>query len=268
MRTSWRLRPCWNFRPSSRPRRSTWAASARAYDAQRPLRRLYAAATLPKGQPLKGLKLVVDAGHGAALHTTPAVLARLGAQVIVLNAKPDGRNINLECGSTHLSGLLKAVKKHQADAGLAHDGDADRVLMADEHGAVVDGDRMMGLCALQWLKEKRLPKKTLVATVMSNLGFEKALTAAGITVLRAPVGDRYVLALMKSSGAALGGEQSGHVIFSELHATGDGLLTALQVLGVMKKAASPSQCWLIFFTDVPQILVNVRTSRSAWIWPK
>jgi phosphoglucosamine mutase len=231
---------------------------ARALDA-RGLYEAFAASTLPKGQPLKGLRLVVDAGHGAALHTTPAVLESLGAQVLLLNADPNGRNINLNCGSTHMAGLLKAVKKHKAHAGLAHDGDADRVLMVDELGGLVDGDRMMGLCALNL----KLPKRTIVATVMSNLGFEKALTAQGIRVLRAGVGDRYVLELMKESGAMLGGEQSGHVIFRGLHATGDGLITALQVLGVMKKTGKPLSKLAGFFVDVPQLLVNVKCSRRV-----
>ena len=235
---------------------------ARAYDA-RGRYEAFAASTLPKGKPLKGLKLVVDAGHGAALHTTPAVLSALGAKVILLNADPNGRNINLDCGSTHMVGLLKAVKRHKAHAGLAHDGDADRVLMVDEKGGLVDGDRMMGLCALSLLKERRLPKKTLVATVMSNLGFEKALQATGVKVLRASVGDRYVLELMKKSGAALGGEQSGHVIFRGLHATGDGLITALQVLHAMKKSGKKLSALAGFFTEVPQILINVRTKRRV-----
>jgi phosphoglucosamine mutase len=235
---------------------------AHAYDA-RGSYESFAASTLTKGRPLKGLKLVVDAAHGAALHTTPAVLERLGAKVVVLNAAPDGRNINLDCGSTHMAGLLKAVKRHQAHAGLAHDGDADRVLMVDEKGSLVDGDRMMGLCALYLLKAGKLPKKALVATVMSNLGFERALQGAGINVLRAGVGDRYVLELMKSSGAALGGEQSGHVIFRSLHATGDGLITALQVLGVMKQTGKRLSELAGFFVDVPQILVNVKTSKRV-----
>jgi phosphoglucosamine mutase len=235
---------------------------ARAYDA-RGSYESFAAATLPKGQPLKGLKLVVDAGHGAALHTTPAVLERLGAKVVVLNAAPDGRNINLDCGSTHMAPLVAAVRRHKAHAGLAHDGDADRVLMVDEKGALVDGDRMMGLCALHLMKRGRLAKKTVVATVMSNLGFERALQAQGITVLRAGVGDRYVLELMKSSGAVLGGEQSGHVIFRGLHATGDGLITALQVLGVMKASGKRLSELAGFFTEVPQILVNVKTSKRV-----
>src|SRR5262249_38458953 len=142
----------------------------------------------------------------------------------VLNAAPDGRNINRGCGSTHPEALLKAVKSWKAHAGLSHDGDGDRVLMADEKGGLVDGDRMMALCALNLAAHGKLPKRTLVSTVMSNLGFEKALTERGIKVLRAAVGDRYVLEMMKAQGAALGGEQSGHVIFKKVLPTGDGLI--------------------------------------------
>jgi phosphoglucosamine mutase len=237
---------------------------AHAYDA-RGAYEGFAASTLgpASGRPLHGMKLVVDVGNGAAVHTTPAVLRHLGATVVVMNADPNGRNINLGCGSTDMDGLFKAIKKHKAHAGLAHDGDADRVLMVDENGRLVDGDRMMGLCALHLHAHKRLPKKTLVATVMSNLGFERALQEAGIKVLRANVGDRYVLELMKKSGATLGGEQSGHVIFRGLHATGDGLITALQVLNVMKKTGKKLSALAGFFVDVPQLLVNVKTSRRV-----
>jgi phosphoglucosamine mutase len=237
---------------------------ARAFDARGAYEEFAAATIGPaSSRPLRGMRLVVDAGNGAAVHTTPAVLRHLGATVIVMNDEPNGRNINLGCGSTEMDGLFKAVKRHKAHAGLAHDGDADRVLMVDENGRLVDGDRMMGLCALYLNARKRLPKKTLVATVMSNLGFERALQAAGIKVLRASVGDRYVLELMKKSGAALGGEQSGHVIFRGLHATGDGLITALQVLNVMKKSGKKLSALAGFFVDVPQLLVNVRTPRRV-----
>ena len=219
--------------------------------------------TLQKGVNLKGMKLVVDCGHGASGVSTPEVLRRLGATVHVLHNEPDGRNINRASGSTHPQALLKAVKRLRAHAGLAHDGDADRVLMADEKGSLVDGDRMMGLCALHMAAHGALPRRLLVATVMSNLGFEKALAARGITVLRAAVGDRYVLAMMKERGAILGGEQSGHVIFKRLLPTGDGLVTALQVLSVMKKERKALSALAGFFTEVPQILVNVVVAGRA-----
>jgi phosphoglucosamine mutase len=225
--------------------------------------RRFAVSGFPKGLNLKGLRVVVDCGHGATVVSTPEVLRHLGARVLVLNAAPDGHNINRGCGSTHPEGLLKAVRQWKAHAGLSHDGDGDRVLMADEKGALVDGDRMMALCALNLAAHGKLPKRTVVATVMSNLGFEKALSERGIKVLRASVGDRYVLELMKAEGAALGGEQSGHLIFKKLLPTGDGLITALQVLAAMKKARQPLSKLAHFYEDVPQLLLNVKCSRRA-----
>ncbi|HTB21486.1 MAG TPA: phosphoglucosamine mutase [bacterium] len=225
--------------------------------------RHFVLSTVPKGMTLKGMKLVVDCGHGASGVSTPEVLRRLGATVHVLHNEPDGRNINRASGSTHPQALLKAVRRLRAHAGLAHDGDADRVLMADEKGRLVDGDRMMGLCALHMAAHGGLPRRLLVATVMSNLGFEKALGVRGITVLRAAVGDRYVLAMMKERGAVLGGEQSGHVIFSRLLPTGDGLVTALQVLSVMRRERKSLSELAGFFTEVPQLLVNVKVAGRA-----
>ncbi len=225
--------------------------------------RAFCRGTLPKGFSLKGMRLVVDCGHGASGVSTPAVLRDLGATVHVLHDAPDGRNINRGGGSTHPGPMLKAVRRLRAHAGLAHDGDADRVLMADESGRLVDGDRMMGLCALHLAAHGSLPKRLLVATVMSNLGFEQALERRGITVLRAPVGDRYVLAMMKERGAALGGEQSGHVIFRRLLPTGDGLVTALQVLSVMRRERKALGALAGFFEEVPQVLVNVPVARRA-----
>jgi phosphoglucosamine mutase len=225
--------------------------------------RAFAVRSFPKDLKLRGLRLVVDCGHGATVVSTPEVLRRLGARVRVINASPDGHNINRFCGSTHPEALLKAVKAWKAHAGLAHDGDGDRVLMADEKGRLVDGDRMMALCALNLALHGKLPKRTVVATVMSNLGFERALAARGIKVLRAAVGDRYVLELMKEKGVYLGGEQSGHLIFRRQLPTGDGLLTALQVLAAMKKAGRPLSQLANFYEDVPQCLVNVTCSRRA-----
>lgn len=225
--------------------------------------RHFALGTVPKGFSLKGMKLVVDCGHGASGVSSPQVLRALGASVHVLHNEPDGRNINRGGGSTHPLAMLKAVRRLRAHAGLAHDGDADRVLMADEKGRLVDGDRMMGLCALHMASHGSLPRRLVVATVMSNLGFEQALAARGVTVLRAPVGDRYVLALMKERGAVLGGEQSGHVIFRRLLPTGDGLVTALQVLAVMRRERKSLGELASFFTEVPQLLLNVKVSRRV-----
>ena len=225
--------------------------------------RRFAVHSFPKGLTLKGMRVVVDCGHGATVVSTPEVLRRLGARVLVLGASPDGHNINRGCGSTHPEAMLKAVRTHKAHAGITHDGDGDRVLMADEKGRLVDGDRMMAVCALGLAAHGKLPKRMLVATVMSNLGFEQALTQRGIKVLRAPVGDRYVLEMMKAQGAVLGGEQSGHVIFKKLLPTGDGLVTALQVLGAMRKAGQPLSKLAHFYEDVPQLLVNVKVARRA-----
>lgn len=225
--------------------------------------RRFAVSSFPRGLSLKGLRLVVDCGHGATVVSTPEVLRSLGARVLVLNAAPDGHNINRGCGSTHPEGLLRTVKRWKAHAGITHDGDGDRVLMADEKGALVDGDRMLAVCALGLAAHGKLPKRTVVATVMSNLGFEKALTERGIKVLRSGVGDRYVLELMKAQGAALGGEQSGHLIFKKLLPTGDGLVTALQVLAAIKKAKQPLSKLAHFYQDVPQVLLNVKVSRRA-----
>ena len=222
-----------------------------------------ALASVPENVSLKNLHIVVDCGHGATYLTTPEVLRRLGARVTVLHDMPDGRNINEKCGSTYPRAMQEAVVRLGADIGLAHDGDGDRVILADERGNLVDGDRILGLCALHMKAKKELSKSTVVATVMSNLGFETALNDSGITVLRTAVGDRYVLAEMKKKGLVLGGEQSGHVIFLRHHSTGDGLITALQALRVMKESGKLLTELAGFMTEVPQILVNVRVSKRA-----
>lgn len=217
--------------------------------------------SVPEKLSLKNMHVVVDCGHGATYLTTPEVLRRLGARVTVLHDLPDGRNINDGCGSTDPRAMQEAVVRLGADVGLAHDGDGDRVILADEKGRLVDGDRVIGLCAIHFKAHKELAKNTLVATVMSNLGFERALKEQGIKVLRTAVGDRYVLAEMKRKNLDLGGEQSGHVIFRRHHSTGDGLITALQVLRVMKESGKLLAELSGFMTETPQVLVNVKLAR-------
>jgi phosphoglucosamine mutase len=212
-----------------------------------------------------GLKIVVDCANGAAYRVAPEVLRRLGADVIVMNDKPNGININLECGSTHLEGLQKAVRHYQADLGIAHDGDADRCLVVDEQGNIVDGDQIMVICALNLLRAKKLQHGTLVATVMSNIGLHRAIKEAGGKVKVTPVGDRYVLEEMMQHGYVLGGEQSGHIIFSEYNTTGDGVVTALQLVNAVNKAGKTLSELAALMTRYPQILVNVRVkSKQGW----
>lgn len=212
-----------------------------------------------------GLKIVVDCANGAAYEVAPVVLRRLGAEVVVINAAPNGVNINRECGSTHLTGLQQAVVEHKAHLGIGHDGDADRCLAVDETGAMVDGDQIMLICALERIKEDRLPDKTLVATVMSNLGLHQAVKRAGGKVAVTPVGDRYVLEEMLKCGYGLGGEQSGHIIFSEFSTTGDGVLTAVQLVAAMAGNGGKMSELAAKMTRFPQILVNIRVkSKAGW----
>jgi phosphoglucosamine mutase len=221
----------------------------------------FAKNSLPKGLEFRGLRVVVDCANGAAYRVSPAVLRELGAEVVLLNAEPDGLNINHGCGSLHPEGLRRAVLKHRAHVGFAHDGDADRVIFVDETGALVDGDQVLALCALDLQAEGRLRERTVVATVMSNLGLELCLKEAGITLRRTAVGDRYVLEEMVKGGYVLGGEQSGHIIFLEHNTTGDGIVTALQVLGVMQRTGKPLSALAGCMVKLPQTLVNVRVRR-------
>ena len=206
------------------------------------------------GRPLK---VVLDCAHGAASVAGPKALRDAGVDVVAICAEPDGLNINDGCGSTHLDVLQKAVVEQGADVGFALDGDADRCLAVDASGEVVDGDQILAILALSLREQGRLADDTVVATVMSNLGFVQALTAAGVTVRQTAVGDRYVLEDMKSGGYVLGGEQSGHVIMSEHATTGDGLLTALQVLHRMVATGSSLAALAGVMTRLPQVLVNV-----------
>ena len=218
-------------------------------------------ATLPPAPvagPLAGLRVVVDCANGAAYRTAPELLRRAGADVIAIGAEPDGENINDGCGSTQLAPLQAAVVRHGADAGVAHDGDADRCLAVDASGQVVDGDQIMAVLALGLKAGGRLAADTVVATVMSNLGFREAMREAGITVIETTVGDRYVLEAMRAGAYTLGGEQSGHIIMLEHATTGDGLLTALHLLAAVARARVPLAELAQVMTRYPQVLVNVR----------
>ena len=212
-----------------------------------------------------GLKIVLDCANGAAYEVAPAVFRRLGANVVVINAEPNGVNINRECGSTHLSGLQKAVVAHKADLGIGHDGDADRCLAVDENGAIVDGDQIMVICTLDLIKQGKLPDNTLVATVMSNIGLHQAVKRAGGKVVVTPVGDRYVLEAMLNYCYCLGGEQSGHIIFSEHSTTGDGVLTAVQLVSAVAGTGKKLSELASVMTRFPQLLVNIRVkSKAGW----
>jgi len=215
----------------------------------------------PKAMSLEGLKIVVDCAHGAGHRIGPLVLEELGAEVIPMGNNPDGMNINLKCGAMHPEIVAAAVRKHRAHAGIALDGDADRVIFSDEKGKVMDGDHLMAICAIDMKARKQLRKNTVVATVMSNMGFEIAMKEAGIKLIRTQVGDRYILEHMLNKGYNLGGEQSGHLIFLDHTTTGDGILSALQVLAVMKKKGRPLSELAAVMTTLPQVLVNVTVEK-------
>ncbi|KPM51284.1 phosphoglucosamine mutase [Frankia sp. CcI49] len=216
-------------------------------------------ASLPAGPgSLQGLKVVVDCAQGAASDLAPRVLRAAGADVIALHADGDGLRINDRSGATHLDSLRDAVRLHGADVGIAHDGDADRCLAVDALGEIVDGDQILAICAVALAERGELGNGTVVVTIMSNLGFHHAMREAGINVVTTPVGDRYVLEAMRSGSYSLGGEQSGHVVFLRHAGTGDGLLTALQVLGRMAEKGQPLDELAKVMTRLPQVLVNVR----------
>ena len=208
-------------------------------------------------RPLDGIKVVLDCAHGAAYEAGPRALRAAGAEVVAIGVEPDGLNINDDCGSTHLGSLQAAVVEHGADVGFALDGDADRCLAVDHEGNTVDGDQILAILALGMAESGHLAKNTVVATVMSNLGFVQAMRAAGVGVRQTKVGDRYVLEAMRVSGYSLGGEQSGHVIMSEYATTGDGILTALHVLERMAATGQSLQSLASVVTRLPQVLVNV-----------
>lgn len=213
--------------------------------------------TFPRELTLEGMTLVADCANGAAYKVVPQVLEELGAKVIALNVEPDGKNINHKCGALHPEGLAKAVLKHGAQMGIAVDGDADRLIVVDEKGQVVDGDAIMAICATELLRQQKLAKKTVVATVMSNVGLERAVQRAGGKVVRTKVGDRYVVESMRQNGYSFGGEQSGHLVFLDHATTGDGTLAALQVLQVLCTQGKPLSELARIFEPVPQTLLNV-----------
>ena len=218
----------------------------------------FAKSSFPKGLTLEGVKIVLDCGHGAAYKSSPCVLRELDAEVIVFNNQPDGKNINEKCGSMHPEEMCRKVVEHGAHIGIAHDGDADRVLLCDETGRLIDGDDIMAIAATEMLAENTLAEKTLVATVMSNAGLEAAIKKAGGRMLRTPVGDKNVIDEMLKNGFNLGGEQSGHLIFRDYGTTGDGLVAALQILRILKTKDQPlselAKCW----TRFPQLVTNVK----------
>ncbi|MFW5985768.1 MAG: phosphoglucosamine mutase, partial [Halanaerobiales bacterium] len=212
-----------------------------------------------------GLKIVVDCAYGAAYRVAPEVLERVGAEILVVNNYPDGEKINLNCGSTHPEIIQKKVRQEKADLGIAHDGDADRVLMVDEQGQLVDGDKIMAICALELLSENKLKGNTLVTTAYSNLGLREVIERNGGRISITPNGDRYVLQEMISKGYNLGGEQSGHIIFLDHNKTGDGLLTALQTVQVVKKSGKSLSELARVMVPWPQRLANVKVKHKE-VW--
>jgi len=214
--------------------------------------------SVPREMDFQGLKVVVDCANGAAYKVSPTVLRELGATVEVIGNKPDGMNINAACGAVHPERLQEAVRTHKADVGLAQDGDADRAIFVCEQGTIVHGDHIMAALALDLQTRGHLKRDTVVGTVMSNFGLELALGKAGITLVRTPVGDRYLLERMLADGYNFGGEQSGHFIFLDHNTTGDGLISGLQVLSLMRRTGRPLSDLAKCMKAVPQILINVQ----------
>jgi phosphoglucosamine mutase len=223
---------------------------------------VFAKSTFPGDLTLDGLKIVVDCAHGAAYRTAPAVFEELGAQVIPMHVEPNGKNINDQAGALHPEAMCQRVVAEGANLGVALDGDADRVVMCDEHGQVIDGDAVMALCATRMLATGQLHKGTLVATVMSNLGLEHAIRAAGGKIIRTQVGDRYVVEEMRKNGFNFGGEQSGHLVFLDHMTTGDGQIAALRVLAIMMREERPLSSLAAVMHRVPQVLVNVEVGKK------
>jgi phosphoglucosamine mutase len=217
----------------------------------------FAKRTLPRNLRFDGLRVVIDCANGAAYKVAPAALWELGAEVVQIGVEPNGLNINKDCGSTAPEALSRKVREVRADMGIALDGDADRVLITDETGTLIDGDQLMAVIAESWLKRGRLAGGGIVATVMSNLGLQQYLEGMGLTVERTPVGDRYVVEHMRRHGYNVGGEQSGHIILSDFSTTGDGLVTALQLMAVVSQSGKPVSEVCKRFEPLPQILKNV-----------
>ncbi|MEI2736662.1 MAG: phosphoglucosamine mutase [Rhodoblastus sp.] len=223
----------------------------------------FAKRTLPRNVSLDGLRIVVDCANGAAYKVAPEALWELGAEVFAIGCEPNGLNINRDVGSTAPAALSAKVREMRADIGIALDGDADRVLIVDERGHLVDGDQLMAVVATSWKEDHMLAKPGIVATVMSNLGLERYLDGVGLSLERTAVGDRYVLERMRSGGYNVGGEQSGHIILSDYTTTGDGLVAAMQVLAVVKKKGRPVSEVCHLFEPLPQVLKNVRVRKTV-----
>lgn len=220
----------------------------------------FAKRTMPKDTTLSGMRVAIDCANGAGYKVAPAALWELGAEVVTIGNEPNGTNINLNCGSTHPVALARKVHEVRADIGIALDGDADRVLIVDENGAIVDGDQLMALIAESWATDNMLRGNGIVATVMSNLGLERFLGEKGLNLARTQVGDRYVVEHMRAHGYNVGGEQSGHIVLSDFATTGDGLVAALQVLACVQRMGRPVSEVCRRFEPVPQVLKNVRYS--------
>jgi len=217
--------------------------------------------TFPRQHTLDGMQIVLDCAHGATYGVAPHVFEELGAKVTAIGVHPDGTNINRDCGALHPQRMAAKVRELGADLGIALDGDGDRLIVADEKGNIVDGDHVMAICAADLMAQRRLRKKTLVATVMSNMGLEVAMDRLGAKLLRTAVGDRYVVEAMRAQGCNFGGEQSGHLIFLDHNTTGDGILAALQLLAVMIKQRKPLSELAKIMESFPQVLKNVRTAQ-------
>lgn len=224
---------------------------------------VYCKATFPSELTLDGLRIVVDGANGAAYRVGPAVFEELGAKVIAIHTNPNGKNINARAGALHPQIMAETVRNHEAHIGIAFDGDADRLVLCDEKGNIVDGDAVMALCATRMIKENRLVKNTLVSTVMSNIGLERALRDAGGQVVRTQVGDRYVVEEMRKHGYNLGGEQSGHLVFLDHATTGDGIVAALRVLAIMAREGKPLSELQAVMTRTPQVLINTAVDKKV-----
>ena len=223
----------------------------------------FAKRTFPRNLRLDGMRIVIDCAHGAAYKVAPEVLWELGADIVSLGVSPDGTNINLDCGSTAPQAMCARVRETRADFGIALDGDADRVVMADEKGQIIDGDQILALIAKSWSKSGRLKGDGVVGTVMSNAGLDHYLASLDLKLARAAVGDRYVLEVMKKGGFNVGGEQSGHIILSDVSTTGDGLVAALQLLAVLAQEGKPASEAAHLYNPLPQILENVRFKKGS-----
>jgi len=224
---------------------------------------VYCKATFPAEVTLDGLRIVVDGAHGAAYRVAPAVFEELGATVIAIHTNPNGKNINARAGALYPEAMCEAVRLHDAHLGVALDGDGDRCVLCDEHGNVIDGDAVMALCATRMLAAGTLAKKTLVTTVMSNIGLERAMKDRGGILVRTQVGDRYVVEEMRRSGYNFGGEQSGHLVFLDHATTGDGIVAALRVLAIMRAEGKPLSELAAVMTRMPQVLVNLQVERKV-----